>query len=143
MATFATCARCQERKPVSDFSPNVRHASGVATNCRACAAALTRERRQRDPERARRNERRKRLKQTYGISEADYDRMLAKQGGRCAICRARYADGEGGRLHVDHDHATGVVRGLLCAACNTGLGCFSDSTMALLAAVAYLEVGRG
>jgi predicted HNH restriction endonuclease len=60
----------------------------------------------------------KHLKRTYGMTTEEYDTMLNAQGGRCAIC------GESPlrrRLHVDHDHETGRVRGLLCSRCNTAL----------------------
>jgi hypothetical protein len=58
--------------------------------------------------------------------------MFDEQGGLCAICR------EGKAAHVDHDHATGVVRGLLCFNCNGGLGNFKDQPERLHAAIGYL-----
>ncbi len=69
----------------------------------------------------------------YGITEERYDELYAQQEGRCAIC------GVGGALSVDHNHETGVVRGLLCHACNTGLGGLKDSPELLLRAVEYLH----
>lgn len=57
------------------------------------------------------------LRSRYGIDQAAFDRMLTEQGGLCAICLHAFV----GRVHVDHDHATGRVRGLLCSGCNTGL----------------------
>jgi len=71
----------------------------------------------------------------------DYDRLLALQGGRCAICRCTPRTR---RLAVDHDHQSGYVRGLLCSAsegasCNKGLlGSAHDSVDILLSAVMYL-----
>lgn len=62
----------------------------------------------------------KRLQRTYGITLAQYDLMLEAQGGRCAIC-PRTAESCPTRLHVDHDHKTGLVRGLLCWWCNRKL----------------------
>ncbi len=73
----------------------------------------------------------------FGLTGADFNRMLAEQGGVCAICRNVCKTGK--RLAVDHDHATGRVRGLLCANCNTGLGKFGDSLLTLEAACAYLK----
>ena len=67
-----------------------------------------------------------------------FDALLASQGGGCAICGYRVKPG-GRRLNVDHDHKTGVVRGLLCARCNRGLGWFSDDPQRLKAAAVYLE----
>ena len=80
------------------------------------------------------------LKKTYGITHEDYDRMLAEQGGGCAICgsatprtkRSEY-------LHVDHCHATGAVRGLLCGPCNAGIGSLGDNIGRLEAAIRYLN----
>jgi len=73
------------------------------------------------------------LKRAYGITLDDFDAMVAEQGGRCAICGV-----DPPRLSVDHDHATGQVRGLLCDSCNNGLGRFRDNPDSLMAAAAYL-----
>jgi Recombination endonuclease VII len=70
----------------------------------------------------------------YGISPAEYDALLAKQGGACAICRKRSK----GRLCVDHCHLTGTIRGLLCHTCNRALGALKDDQASLVAALAYL-----
>jgi hypothetical protein len=72
------------------------------------------------------------LKRRYGITAAEADAMLAEQGGLCAICKAAPA------VHVDHDHATGQVRALLCFNCNGGLGQFKDNFEALHAAAYYV-----
>jgi hypothetical protein len=61
------------------------------------------------------------LRRTYGITSADYDALVLRQGGCCAICGTDKPKGHGSRLHVDHDHITGRVRGLLCHLCNTRL----------------------
>lgn len=73
------------------------------------------------------------LKRRYGITAAEYDERKAAQGGLCALCREREAE------HVDHDHRTGEVRGLLCSCCNQGLGNFRDDARHLRAAAAYVE----
>ena len=59
-----------------------------------------------------------------GITDADYARLLAAQGGHCALCPATPKTR---RLHVDHDHATGKVRGLLCHRCNRALPTWVDA----------------
>jgi hypothetical protein len=76
------------------------------------------------------------LKERYGLSIAEYDKLHAQQGGVCLICKKPCSSGK--RLAVDHDHATKKVRGLLCRRCNRGLGHFP--TIALLrSALAYAE----
>ena len=80
-----------------------------------------------------------------GLTQTQYDAMLAAQGGACAICRKPETEvgGKRGcvtvkRLAVDHDHETGHIRGLLCRRCNTALGFFGDDVAGLWAAVDYL-----
>jgi hypothetical protein len=77
----------------------------------------------------------------YGLTREDYHAMLAAQRGCCAICE-RPLVVEGKKTHVDHCHDTDVVRGLLCARCNTGLGAFEDNPDLLERAVAYLRAAR-
>ena len=77
-----------------------------------------------------------RLQREYGLSIDEYKAMLRAQGDACAIC----AQPPGERsLAVDHDHETGEVRGLLCSACNAGLGMFGDSSPTLIRAWEYLQ----
>ncbi|MGY5883212.1 endonuclease VII domain-containing protein [Modestobacter lacusdianchii] len=73
------------------------------------------------------------LTRRYGITADQADQMLADQGGLCGLCRAAPAH------HVDHDHATGAVRDLLCFNCNGGLGQFKDDPALLRAAARYVE----
>lgn len=87
-------------------------------------------------------QRRSNLKRHYGISIEEYESIAISQDGRCAICRCppkrvkRRAVAY--RLCVDHDHATGRVRGLLCNDCNRALGLLGDDPHVLLRAVGYL-----
>ena len=79
---------------------------------------------------------------TFGLSLNDYQDMLEKQGGTCAICgspetQLRY--GTLSRLAVDHCHITGTVRGLLCSKCNLGLGKFKDNWVLVENAMEYLQ----
>lgn len=76
------------------------------------------------------------LRRKFGITSETYDAMLAGQGGRCAICGRKPTPGIS--LHVDHEHRTKRVRGLLCFKCNNALGDFKDDQALLLTAVDYL-----
>lgn len=87
-----------------------------------------------------------RLKAVYGITEEEYDRLLAEQGGVCAICgepETVDAVNQHGttlsRLCVDHNHETGQIRGLLCRRCNLGLGHLGEDVARLRSAITYLE----
>jgi len=76
------------------------------------------------------------LTRRYGMTAAEADFLLKKQGGICAICGTAPAS------HVDHDHETGTVRQLLCFNCNGGLGQFKDDPAVLRAAADYVERHR-
>ncbi len=86
---------------------------------------------------AQRNKQRdRRLRKTYGISLADYNRMLKAQGGGCYICGRKPKNRA---LDVDHSHRTGKVRGILCHRCNRGLTWFSDDPVLFRKAAKYLS----
>jgi hypothetical protein len=88
-------------------------------------------------------QRERHLQRKYGIGAADYDRILAEQGGGCSLCGVKPEELTAGRyrqyLHVDHCHDTGRVRGLLCPEHNLMLGRFGDSPEMFKRVVAYLE----
>lgn len=121
-----TCKRCGVTKPLTEFNKQPACRDGYRPECKACrtpAPPLV--------------ERRRHLKRTYGMTLEEYDSRFAAQDGGCAICGTPPAAGRG--LHVDHDHTTGQVRGLLCQPCNTMLGGAKDSAQTLAKGIAYLE----
>jgi hypothetical protein len=73
----------------------------------------------------------------YGVSTETVERLVAAQGGVCAICRQAEPN------CVDHCHATGRIRGMLCKACNAGLGLLRDDPTLMRAAAKYLATKRG
>ena len=80
------------------------------------------------------------LKNKFGISPFQYYHMLDSQGGQCAICgTSDFSFSNGGKPHVDHDHHTGEVRGLLCGRCNVALGHFQDDPDTISKAINYLN----
>lgn len=118
---------------------------------RAEINAAAKLRRDADPERHRAHSRRSykamppRLKRTYhlrkryGITSDDFDRIVAAQNGCCACC-GKPMDTERLRsMHVDHDHATGAIRGVIHAPCNTGLGRLGDSPEGIMRALVYVS----
>ena len=80
------------------------------------------------------NQARQRVKK-YGITLEDYAEMLSKQGNKCGICEREFIR----PAHIDHNHSTGKVRGLLCYSCNVSIGHFQEDLSTLKKAVAYLE----
>lgn len=112
---LAWCAGCQSWRDPEDFA-------GKVTKCRPCASAA---------------QHATMVAKVYGLSPAEYDALLDRQGRRCAICRAKP---KSKRLAVDHDHKTNEVRGLLCSRCNHELmGAAWDSEAMALALWHYIN----
>lgn len=124
-----------EGHPIAKIA-RVTGRSATAT-WRAITMAAGGEAAERFYESRRRYHRARGLRRNFGITVADYDAMLAAQGGGCAICGGRCSSGK--RLAVDHSHANGRTRGLLCANCNLSLGKMGDSPALLRKAASYLE----
>ncbi|WP_240489893.1 endonuclease VII domain-containing protein [Actinomadura atramentaria] len=123
------CPRCQETKPVSEFGGNRSQPSGLAAYCRPCHNRVMSDNKQR----LHGGQRNYLLKLRYGITAAQADDMRARQGRVCLICL------DGSAVHVDHDHETGLVRGILCFSCNGALGQFDDDVHRMIEAADYLE----
>lgn len=75
----------------------------------------------------------------YGITQEEYLAKLEKQNFKCGICGTSSPGGRHDSWHIDHNHETNQVRGLLCWLCNSGLGKFKDSVNILTSAVEYLK----
>lgn len=123
------CAWCG-----ASYQPKTRRVSLYCSS--ECKAA---ERRETGAQRA------QHLLRKYGITPDDYDRMLAEQGGGCAICGAAPTEQKAKYrtfLHVDHCHDTGAVRGLLCGEHNLLIGRFNDDPALLRKAADYIERKR-
>ena len=126
------CPGCRRELPHTQFHKNSRNRDGLQSRCRSCRADDDRVSRDRHPQRLpiwRRQNR-------YGLSDEQYRMMLEACGGRCEVC------GDPPSLpfrvlDIDHDHATGRVRGLLCRPCNNALR--RDDPKLLRALADYLE----
>ena len=142
------CRKCSIEKLLSEFAKCSRATGpvgkGVVGTCKECFGRYLKEEyypsvkeKYRLYYQQHKSEiRNKLIYRKYGITAAQYDAMLAAQGGHCAICPATEPSGRGKLFHVDHDHVTGRVRGLLCHACNTVLTEHFERFMA--AFIAYL-----
>lgn len=141
------CKPCGKTKPLSEFPACKSKPLGVGWQCRECSNAASNT----PAAKARRSAYHKakyranpdamadrKMRAKFGMSLAQYDALLFAQGGECAICGTASPGGHG-RFHIDHNHKTGAVRGLLCTNCNTGLGHFIDFPELLEAAAEYLR----
>mgnify|MGYP000857438858 FL=1 len=98
-------------------------------------------RRKNDPERmrdiSRRSERKRKLRESYGLTLEEYNTILDAQNNLCAICKQINTSSRD--WHVDHCHKTGKVRGILCSHCNLMLGHATDNVLTLHSAINYLK----
>lgn len=120
------CGRCGVVRPAAEFHRNRSTPDGLHWVCADCS---------RVPAQKRREVEQRRTIRDYGITREEFEALRQEQGGACAICRRDFDK----TPHIDHDHETGLVRGLLCRECNLGLGLFGDDVARLRAAIEYLE----
>lgn len=126
-----TCSKCRESLSTNEVCKNRTKADGLHTECRACAKAYQRTRKQRSPD----YYREKKWLQLYGLSSEAFKSLEAGQNGACAVCRRP----NGRTLCVDHCHKTGKIRGLLCDNCNRAIGLFVDDPTLMRQAAVYVE----
>lgn len=130
-AATAICAKCKARKPLSDFHKQPSGKNGRHCYCKDCFNALYRGKKRKPV--AQDLRRKQNLAARYRLTQSDINNLLMTQGGRCSIC-----GNELEKFHVDHNHITGKVRGLLCHRCNIIIGGLDDPLFRAKA-VAYLE----
>lgn len=161
-----TCTKCGLAKPFEEFYRCAGMKDGYRSDCRACnleakhqryvdnpGPAIARAKRwqQENAERvnakqrarrampeAKRRARAEHLMRKFGMTIEQYDAMLEAQGGGCFICGR--PPREDISLHIDHDHSTGMVRGLLCFRCNNAIADFNEDPTVLRKAIRYLSV---
>lgn len=148
-----TCSECGEAKDISQFYIQRRKGQKPYpyARCKACfnrvqavgyvetkgkRYALKKADKKKNPEKFD-GWNRAHLLRKYGLTSEDYNKILEKQNGCCAVCLRPPL---GKRLAVDHDHSTLRVRGLLCAPCNRALGFFRGEVASLQRAISYLTI---
>jgi hypothetical protein len=156
------CRKCGQTRALDDFYRADGGRDGHRTECKDCSLKQRkqwyRDNRERsiayvkswqeaNPERVRASAQRNRskklkkmrelhLRRNFGLSIDEYERLLEQQGGGCAICQSPPTPGIS--LHVDHDHGSGEIRGLLCFRCNNGIGLFRENPDLLQDAARYV-----
>jgi len=162
-AASKVCTGCGQVKPLTDYGKRAASRDGLQYKCKSCVstygASYFQQNRERKAEyqrawveanRDRHNARTRQWyaehpgrqvivhrKWRYGLSEEEYNRLWEAQGGTCAICGE--PDPARHTLSVDHDHATGAIRGLLCTKHNSALGLLNDDLELVERAAAYLR----
>lgn len=145
------CRKCGTPKPLDEYWNHPTGQYGKRPRCKDCVRQENgqheEKRLEREPnynrDRVRRwssvgdNKRRRNLISRYGITVEEYERRLAEQDHKCAICRLPMDEGR--RLAVDHDHKTGEVRGIVHIRCNTAIALLKDSPEICRQAAEYLE----
>lgn len=138
------CCRCKVTKPASDFYKSSHQQSGLFSSCKACEISrIEKEKQHRTAYWKgyyKSHTQEMHLLRKYNITKARREEMLAHQGGQCAICY-KLEKNLPRILVVDHCHSSGMVRGLLCQLCNTGIGAFEDDKARMLRAISYLASG--
>lgn len=141
------CSVCGEIKNITSFwKRGSKRKDGTQARrnvCASCSVEANMEKYYKEGGKEAQKERSfKALLKTYGITPEIYEQERIKQNYSCLLCGALETEQHHGRLYVDHNHATGKYRGLLCNICNTGLGSFKDDTAVLHKAIEYLNAHR-
>lgn len=145
------CTKCKETKTRVEMSLDASRRDGISSWCKLCRAVSSRKWGQNNPDKVKEQSKQKRLKPfnptqardyilkyRYDLSLEDYNNKLKNQNYSCAICK-RDSREMTYYLHVDHNHTTGKVRGLLCSPCNTYLGYIRDNPEVYHNGLTYLE----
>ncbi len=162
-----TCNQCGNTKPVSEFNKLRKNKNGYRESCKVCRESKRKvwvaakrdhvNKKKREYWWRKTDEERRqivasnrgrvfawKLRTKFGITLEQFYEMAEKQNGVCAICGRAPEEipgmHQGGKLYVDHNHDTGVVRGLLCNNCNAGIGYLGDDVSRVRSAVHYLEM---
>ena len=142
------CTACGQVKPTTQFYKRQASKDGLQNHCKPCSNERVSRKRAKNREYMRSymktdagkaSVRKHRLKKNYGLTPEDFETLLVSQSNLCACCGTAEPKGSSNQWHVDHCHQSGKVRGLLCNACNIGIGCLGDNLEGIRNALNYLE----
>ncbi|KKM66510.1 hypothetical protein LCGC14_1480460 [marine sediment metagenome] len=139
------CTQCKKKKDLSEFYKKQHAKDGLTYWCKSCHNSWNREHYHKPEIKRKISKKQKeyfrnvKLKQRYGITIKDWDRMFVEQEGCCAMC-GKHQSKLDISLCVDHNHKTGKVRGLLCQQCNAKLAIVEDKQFCAIAQ-RYLDNG--
>lgn len=139
------CRLCGRGLPLSCFYKHRGTTDGHRGECKECHSKRSKEYYREHKAEHRTVSRRYSIKKLYGITEEDFNNLYESQGGKCAICGKpldMISANKNNAAHIDHDHETGKVRGILCRFCNIGLGLFKDNLELLDRAKEYLAKSK-
>lgn len=159
MVKTKSCTKCKKKKPYSLFDKTKKSKDGYKWWCKGCCKdyatqyatrpAVENQKRQ-SRKKWYKNNRKKvyninlkyRLKKSYNLTIEEWQQMFEQQQGQCFICGKHQSELKQ-KLRVDHSHQTGIVRGLLCDKCNTGIGLLQEDKLILQNAIKYLGKYNG
>lgn len=130
------CSKCGKVKPIEEFYKNKGTKDGHGHYCKDCHGKRSKVTYCTN-ETYRSNAKLRNIKHKFNLTEEQLNELHLKHSGRCGICNKEFESSR--KTFIDHDHATGKVRGLLCPNCNTILGHGFDDVNILKAAISYLE----
>lgn len=151
LLNLAWCSGCKREKPQTEFEKCLRRRPfGLCSLCIVCDNERKANQAMKlywsmSVEDRYNYNRKSNIKRKFKISVEQYEELFVKQKGVCAICKnpetdINYVNGRLQKLAIDHNHNTKVIRGLLCAKCNKGLGSFRDDINYLYSAIDYLKL---
>lgn len=129
------CSKCLVSKELSEFHRSCNTQDRLHTVCKPCRVSYVYGKQKED----RIAFEDTRMKRIYGVSFEEYERLFTKQNRVCAIC---HKSQKRNRLHLDHCHKSGRIRGLLCVPCNIILGRYNDDPKVFYRAIKYLEITK-
>lgn len=143
MPTRKMCTVCKVAKPFEDFydgykakkQRDMTNKKYPHSRCKECDHARVRIYHKDNKAKVTKRQLISHRRRLYGLNEEEYNNMILSQNNLCAICN-KPSDKT---LHIDHDHVTGRVRGLLCSNCNLGIGLLEEDLVVLNRAIEYLS----